>query len=341
MITDLLQRVLSTSPLRRVDARHVFDTLGAPATQDAERAALLMALNVRPRTVEDLTSLAFEMRRRAEPFSPRGREQAIDLCGSGGAPLRSFNVSTVSAFVVAAAGQPVIKHGNRSARGTCGSSDLLNALGLPIFASRAYPKETFRRWRLAFLHAPLYHSVAGAVAGIRKQLGIPTIFNELGPLANPAGVPFQVTGVADASRQRLVAGALQRLGVRRGMVVTSDEGADEFSPKQTSRVLEWGSGRFITHRVKASSLLPPPDRRGSWSSLDPHDAARQTERLFEGERGARRGAALLTSAAALWVGGRSKSLGAGIQIATDALDSGVVASLLGDMQDLARTQSWD
>ena len=336
MTVGPLARVLEDRPLRPAEATSLFDALLDPAATDADRAALLVGVAARPRTPAELAAFAQEMRRRARKFPVPSADGAVDLCGSGGARRPSFNVSTVSAFVVAAAGTPVVKHGNRSASGRCGSSDLLEALGLPVTRSVGFARASYRRHRLAFLHAPLFHPAAHAVAPVRKRLGIPTIFNRLGPLTNPARVPYQVVGVPDRAAAEDVASALERLGVRRALSMTSAEGCDEFSPRALTTAVVRSAGRRRVVRVDPYRHLLASERRGSWDALDPPAAAEEAERILAGGDGARRGSVLLTSAAALWVADRVPTLAAGVDRAREALDSGRAEELLRSLRDLAR-----
>jgi anthranilate phosphoribosyltransferase len=321
--------------------RKAMDLFVDPFVVDEEKAALLADLQAHSADPAVLAAFARELRRRAVPFRPARAHQAVDLCGSGGAPNPTFNVSTVSAFVVAAAGQPVIKHGNRSARGFTGSSDLLEALGLPILTSRKYSSESFRRCRLAFLHAPLYHPSTRAVVGARRMLGTPTIFNQLGPLSNPAEVGSQVVGVPDAATARRLAEALRALKLPRGMTVTSSEQADEFSPISESRGYRWTGKPLRRFAIIAKTWLDPEDRQGAWGPLPPADAAEATRRLLAGAPGARRGAVVLTAAAALWTSGFVDSWKDGLRAAEEALDSGAAEELLGRMVDLANSRRWE
>ena len=336
MIREALERILDRSPMTPRTARATFDVLLAPETTDAERAAMLVALTARDGGPEELAAFALEMRRRARPFPIPPGDRPVDLCGSGGAPHPSFNVSTVSAFVVAATGTPVVKHGNRSARGLCGSSDLLEALGLPVTSDPDFARATYDRYRLAFLHAPLFHPATGAVAEARRIVGIPTVFNRLGPLSNPARVPFQVVGVPNLEAAHRVAFALGRLGVRRGMAMTSTEGADEFSPRAVTTTVLWDGEGTRTTRVRPDDLLPPDDRRGDWGSLPPSEAAEEARRVLAGGGGARRGSVLLTSGAALWIAGATSSLAKGVEIARQALDDGRAEELFSGVVALAR-----
>jgi anthranilate phosphoribosyltransferase len=331
----MVGRLLEPRALSSSEVRATFDALVAPDATEAERAAILVSLAARRESAEELAEFAREMRRRARPFPLARGDRPLDLCGSGGAPRPSFNVSTVSAFVVAAAGASVVKHGNRSARGPCGSSDLLEALGLPVTSSEAFARESYRRYRLAFLHAPLFHPATKAVAPVRKLLGIPTIFNRLGPLSNPAHVPYQVVGMPHRNAARLVAAVLPRLGVTRGLAMSSADGCDEFSPRARTAAIAWGDGRSRSLAFRPEAFLPPEDRRGDWGPLAPSEAAAEAERLLAGGGGARRGAVLLTAGAALWVAGRSRSFGDGVDRARSALDDGRAERRLHEMQALA------
>jgi anthranilate phosphoribosyltransferase len=336
VIGPTITRLLDPRELTPLEVRRTFDALLAPHATDAERTAVLVGLAARGETVEELASFALEMRRRARPFPLASGDRPVDLCGSGGAPRPSFNVSTVSAFVVAAAGASVVKHGNRSARGLCGSSDLLEALGLPVTTSLAFPRATYRRFRLAFLHAPLFHPATRAVAAARKVLGIPTLFNRLGPLSNPARVPFQVVGVPNARTAVRAAAVLPRLGVRRGLAMTSTEGCDEFSPRGRTTAIVWTPDRVRRLSLRPERFLPVEDRRGDWSSLPPSEAAAEAERVLAGGGGARRGSVLLTSGAALWVSGKAATFGDGVVRARQALDDGRAERLLEQLRTLAR-----
>ena len=338
-MTDLfptLTRLLDPRPLSAAAARATLETLLALETGDAERAAVLVALAARDVSASELASFALEMRRRARPFPVPAGDRPVDLCGSGGAPRPSFNVSTVSAFVVAAAGTPVVKHGNRSARGLCGSSDLLEALGLPVTTRADFARASYRKFRLAFLHAPLFHPATRSVASARRLVGIPTLFNRLGPLSNPARVPHQVVGVGDLAAAERVARALSRMGVRRGLAMTSAEGCDEFSPRALTTALVWDLRARRRLRIAPATYLPPEDRRGDWSSLPPPLAAEEAQRLLAGGGGARRGSVLLTSGAAIWVAGRASSFGEGVEQARAVLDEGRAEGLFRDVRELAR-----
>ncbi|MGC2289059.1 MAG: anthranilate phosphoribosyltransferase [Thermoplasmata archaeon] len=345
MTQAILERLLARRDLTPHQVTSVVGTLVDPRTEDLERAALLVALRTKGETAAEVQAFARELRRLSNAFPGPRADGAVDLCGSGGARTPSFNIGTVSSFVVRAAGVPVAKHGNRSARGSAkgyaGSSDLLEALGLPVTTSSEFARECYRRYGLAFLHAPLYHTATSAVMPVRRALGVATIFNQLGPLTNPANVPFQVVGCPEPSVAERVARILPNLGVRAGIAVAGNDGSDEFSPTGTSTCVIW-SHRHRSHRtVRAADLLEPEDRRGSWGPLAAPAAAEETNRLLAGGGGARRGSILLTSGAALWVSGRAPDLRAGIRQAQCALDDGQAGALLGALQQLARERPWN
>jgi anthranilate phosphoribosyltransferase len=335
VIGPVLRRLLEPRSLSAGDARDVFSALLAPKSSDLERAAILATLASRTPSSGELANFVREMHRYAIRFPFPSGDRPIDLCGSGGARVGSFNVSTVSAFVVAASGVPVLKHGNRSSRGPCGSSDLLEALGLPVTTSLAFSRATYRKVRLAFLHAPLYHPATRAVAAARTALGIPTVFNQLGPLSNPAAIPFQLVGVADPPTARRAVEALAKLGRHRAMAVTSVEGCDEFSPKRSTEAFVWSGRKITRQKIAARDLLPSEDRRGPWGPLLPGAAAEEARRILAGGGGARRGSVLLTAGAALWLAGAAPRLEAGVRLARESLDSGRAEEVLETMTDIA------
>lgn len=345
MSDRILDRLLGHHDLTGAQVRTLVARLVDPATDDLERAALLVALRSKGETALEVEAFARELRRRSVPFRGPRADGAVDLCGSGGARTPSFNVGTVSAFVVRSAGVPVAKHGNRSARGSlrgyAGSSDLLEALGLPVTTSAEFARESYRRFGIVFLHAPLYHTATSAVLAVRRGLGIPTIFNQLGPLTNPAAVPFQVVGCPSPGVADRVARVLPALGVRGGIAVAGDDGTDEFSPRGTSTCILWTRGRRTRRTVAAADLLDADDRRGPWGPLPADAAATEARRLLAGGGGARRGSILLTSGAALWIAGRAPNMRTGIQQAQVALDSGRAEALLGALQGLAGERPWN
>lgn len=344
MSLDLLEALLRHAELTRREVDRLVGVLVDADRSDVERAALLVALRAKGETPREIAAFARALRARSTPFPGPRAAGAVDLCGSGGAPQPSFNAGTVGAFVVRAAGVPVAKHGNRSARGAvggwAGSSDLLEALGLPFLSSREYAAECFAREGITFLHAPLYHPATAAVALVRRSLGIPTVFNWIGPLTNPAAVRYQLVGCPGPEVAQALARVLPLLGVVRGATVASTDGTDELSPNHFSQLTFFTRERSTTRRVDPASLLEPDDRRGPWSPLPAPQAAIETERILAGGGGARRGSVLLTSGAAIWVRGAAPTLSDGVMRAAQALDSGEAEALLGRLRDLAGRRRW-
>lgn len=310
---------------------------------------VLTALASKPESDEEVIGFARAMRSKAISFPGPREEGATDLCGTGGAAAPSFNISTVSAFVVAGAGLPVAKHGNASARGPCGSSDLLEALGLPVKTSLPFARTCWERARLVFLHAPLFHPATRLVAPIRRSLKIRTIFNQLGPLTNPAQVRFQVVGCFDREYGRRAARVLPVLGVERGAAVGSDRGEDELSSLGRSWAIPFPGDR-IAGRERTSGadleilpeqLLHGTERAGSLQPRAPTEAAAQARALLEGRGdGALRGAVLLTSGLALKVAGHARDLSEGVQRAREALESGNARAKLESLETIARSSDW-
>lgn len=333
--TDLSEAEASTLARDLMDGNWPSERLGA----------LLAALAAKGETTDELVGFARVLRERARRFEGPREAGAVDLCGTGGAARPSYNISTVSAFVVAACGQAVAKHGNVSARGPCGSTDLLSALGLPVARSVAFAQATWREERLAFLHAPLYHASTAAVGPVRKSLGIRTIFNQLGPLTNPASVRAQVVGCFSKEYARRAGPALDRLGVERSLLVHGAGGLDELSSLGTS----WGwvgasvsaSRRPCEIRIPPGSLLAHSERRGSLDPRSPEEAARLAEEVLRGGGdGSVRGSVLLTSGAALWTTEEVDSLAEGVVRARQALTDGSAWAKLAALRSIAAREEW-
>lgn len=341
---DLLARVDRGKDLDVEEAGHVASAmvegnLPPPLVRD-----LLLNLARKGESVGELEGFARTMRRHALPFPGPKEAGASDLCGTGGAQTPTFNISTVGAFVASGAGLPIAKHGNVSARGPCGSSDLLRALGLPVLSSVPFARATWEKERLCFLHAPLFHPAAKAVAPIRKELGIRTIFNQVGPLTNPAEVPYQVVGSYAPEYGRKAVEVLFRLGVRKTLAVHGDGGTDELTSQGTT----WGWLRSRDDReggkevqVDPARLLRQEERTGSLAPRPPEMAAALAEQLLAGKGdGAVRGAVLLTAAAVLWTSGHVPDLNEGVEQARGSLESGKALEKLVRLKEIARSRNW-
>ncbi|MBY0421067.1 MAG: anthranilate phosphoribosyltransferase, partial [Parvularculaceae bacterium] len=246
----------------------------------------------------------------------------VDTCGTGGDGLKTFNISTAAALVAAGAGAVVAKHGNRAATSACGSSDVLAALGVPLDAPKGAVERAFLEAGCAFLYAPRHHPALARVAPLRRALGVRTIFNLLGPLANPAGARRQVVGVASARHLEPMAGALARLGVERALVVHGSDGLDELTVAGDSEAIEVSSGvlRRIAIHPSAAGLATSPT--ASLRGGGPAENAAALRRLLDGEKSAYRDVVILNAAACLMVAGIADSLGDGAERARRSIDDG-------------------
>jgi anthranilate phosphoribosyltransferase len=330
IVRAALKQVVGGATLSQDEARHamgeVMDGLATPA----QLAGLLLALRVRGETVDELAGFTVAMRERVLPVeAPAG---AIDTCGTGGDGARTFNISTASALVVAAAGVPVAKHGNRAVSSAAGSADVLEALGIPIDLQPADAASALDRDGFAFLFAPAYHPAMKHAGPVRRELGVPTAFNLIGPLTNPAGVRGQVVGVANPIAARRVAQVLHRLGVERAFVVHGD-GLDEL-PLDGSGVLYDVSAAGVRRRAVDSVSLGLT--RASTDELrggDASDNAAIIEGVLDGERGPRRDAVLLNAGAAMLVSGRVVGLRDGVELAATTIDRGSGRALLARLRN--------
>src|SRR5205814_5106600 len=238
MITDFIQKMIDRTDLTGQEARAAMEEIMEGQATDAQIAGFLTALRMKGEAAQELVGFARVMREKAEPLWDGEILPVLDTCGTGGDGSGTFNISTAAAFVAAAAGVPVVKHGNRSASSQCGSADVLAALGVPLEADAAAARRALERCGLAFCFAPGFHPALKNVAALRRRLGVGTLFNWLGPLANPAGAAYPLLGVGRLELLDLMAGALARLGTRHALVVCSRDGLGEGSLSAPTPVRE-------------------------------------------------------------------------------------------------------
>jgi len=330
----LKQVIEGRKTLTREDARSLMQQILGSELSEIQVAALLGALAARGETALEIAGFVEAMRAAATPFplDDAERRQLVDTCGTGGDASGTFNISTATALVAAAAGASVAKHGNRAVTSQCGSADILEALGIPVDLSPAAAADALRKHRFAFLHAPSLHPAMKAVMPVRRALGVRTIFNVLGPLTNPAGAAAQVMGVYAPHLVPLVAEAMALLGARHAFVVHGDTGngggLDELSISGPSQLAEIRDG-VVTLRT-----LTPEDaglKRASIESLRGGDAqtnAAILEAIFSGERSPCRDVVLLNTAAVLVASGLAATFVEGIAEAAKTIDSGAVKALV-------------
>lgn len=319
VLTDAIDRLADGEDLPAEDAASVLAEVMEGNASEAQAAAFLIALRTKGETVQEIAGLASTMRSLA--LRVEAGDDLIDTAGTGGG-RPTFNVSTTAAFIAAGAGCRVAKHGNRSATSQCGSADVLEALGGRIDLDPAEVAACIDSVGFGFMFAPRHHAAMRYIVPIRKELGVRTIFNFLGPLTNPAGARRQVIGVSDPSRLETMAAALGELGTDRALVVSSADGLDEFSISGATRVVELKDGRLETYEVTAEQVDLEPAGDGAVGAGTPRENARVLRGVLAGEPGPERNLALLNAGAAIYVAGRAESIAAGVRRAEETVDSG-------------------
>jgi anthranilate phosphoribosyltransferase len=323
---EALAVVATGKTLTRLEAEATMSSVMSGEATPAQLGALLAALHMRGETPEEIAGFASVLRANALRVVVDG--DAIDVVGTGGDRSNSINISTISALVVAGAGGHVAKHGNRAASSQCGSADVLEALGVRIDLGPAGVASCVREAGIGFMFAPRYHPAMKHAGPVRREIGIRTVFNILGPLANPAGVRRYLLGVPSASLGETVARALAELGVERALVVHGTDGLDEISPSATTRTWEVaGSG------VREGTLTPEVLglRSAARSEILGGDAATNAaaaRSVLDGTAGGARTAVLMNAGAACWVAGLAGSVREGVDVASRAIDSGAARTAL-------------
>ena len=321
-LQDFLPRLMRAEHLSRGEASRLLECLLNGEATDAQIAATLIALKGKGETVEELAGLAEAMRARATPVKC---EHAcfIDTAGTGSSSAKTFNVSTAAAFVIAGAGLPVAKHGNRAASSRCGSADVLAALGVDVQAEPALAEKSLSEIGICFMFAPLYHGATARVAGIRRQLGVHTTFNLLGPLTNPARAPRQIIGVWDRELIEPLAHTLALLGTERAWVVHGADGLDELTIADSTFVAEAYDGEIRSFEITPEEFGL---QRASLDELrggDTDENAAIIRSVLSGDRkDAARSLVLINAAAALLVGGVANDLPGATRLAEESIDSG-------------------
>lgn len=320
--------------LTEAEAEEVFGWILDGETTEEEIARYLVDLSERSETAEEIAGAARALRARLIPIT--GPEDAIDVCGTGGDGHHTLNVSTAVSLVVAALGVPVAKHGNRAASSKSGAADTLEQLGLDMDAAGRTAEKTLAELGICFLFAKNHHPAMGRIQPIRQRLGRRTIFNLMGPLSNPAGVKSQLIGIARPAYVPIYADAKARLGTKRTMIVSGDEGLDELSLAGGNEVADVAGNEFEMRRVDASmAKLPHSPVEAIRGGDSVHNAA-ALKALLRGSPGPYRDAVMLNSAGALIVAGKVDNWVSGAQMAGEALDSGKANALLHRWIEMAQ-----
>ena len=319
-----IRRLAAGASLTADESRIAFDTVMSGEATSAQIAALLVGLRVKGETPDEVAGAAAALRSAMVHLRADRPEDLVDTCGTGGGSVGTFNISTAAALLAAGSGVRVAKHGNRSFTSQCGSADVLEALGVPIEVSVAVMERALREAGIVFMFAPLMHPAMRHVGPVRRELGVPTVMNIVGPLANPAGAGRQVVGVADARRVPLIAGALQALGTRHALVVHGEPGMDEISPLGLTQVIEIRDGSATEWSIDPARFGFGGGREEELTGGPPADNAAAVRAVLAGEAPpTARAAVLLNAAAAVFVSSDEMSeFGDALDRVHEALRSG-------------------
>lgn len=338
-VGPLLDRLLARQDLETAQVEALVEAMLAGTLPPASTAAVLVALRAKGESVAEISAAARVMRRHAVPVEAPPGVAVVDTCGTGGDGTGTFNLSTAAALTAAAAGAVVAKHGNRSVSSLTGSADVLEALGVATDLEPQDLAELLRTLGVAFLFAPNHHAATRHVAVVRRELGVRTVFNLLGPLCNPAGASRQVLGVYDVTLVQPLAEVLRALGSERALVVHGAGGLDELALHGPTACAELRGGEVRTFVVHPAELGLSPAPLSALAGGEPIENAAILRAIFAGERSPRADAVALNAGAALWVADRASDLRAGVELAAQTLASGAVERLLANLVEETRARS--
>lgn len=321
MINEAISKLVDGQDLTRAEMVAVMDEIMGGKADSIQTASLLTALQIKGATIEEITASAISMRNHADVMDTN--MDITEIVGTGGDKSNSFNISTTSAFVAAAAGVKVAKHGNRAASSKSGAADVLEKLGLNLMLEKEKSLEMLEKLNFCFLFAVKYHAAMKYVAPVRKTLGIRTIFNILGPLTNPAKANMQVLGVYSKELVNPMSRVLSNIGVKRGMTVFGMDGLDEISASDKTYVCEFRAGWFKEYEIEPEDFGYKKCDKSELEGGTPEENAEITRNILNGTlRDGKRNAVCLNAGAAIYVAGKADSLAEGIKIAEETIDSG-------------------
>jgi anthranilate phosphoribosyltransferase len=330
-----LAKVVQAMDLQEAEMGEVMTEMMEGKATPAQMGGFLTALRMKGETVEEVTGAARIMRQKATRIDARS-SVIVDTCGTGGDGGKTFNISTTAAFVVAAAGLTVAKHGNRAVSSSCGSADVLEALGVNIEVSPEVVEECLQQIGIGFLFAPKLHGAMKHAIGTRRELGLRTVFNLLGPLTNPASATAQLIGVYDPKLTEMFAGVLRNLGTKRAFVVHGVDGLDEATITGETRVSELKEGAVTTYNLDPVDFFGRTFDGEGLRGGDSKTNAAVTRDILSGKDGAPRKIVVLNAALAIVAGGRAETIGEGIKVAEDCIDSGAALRKLEALIELTR-----
>lgn len=320
MIKEAILKVVNGNDLNAKEAYGAMDEIMSGEASEVQMSAYLTALSMKGETIEEITASTKAMR--AHCVKLLNDEEVLEIVGTGGDGSNTFNISTTSSIVISAAGVPVAKHGNRSASSKCGAADVLEALGVNIYIEPEKSLKILKEINLCFLFAQNYHLAMKFVAGVRKELSIRTIFNILGPLTNPAGATMQVLGVYDESLVKPLCEVLKNVGVKSALSVYGQDGLDEISVSDKTSVCEFRDGRLKCYEIAPEDFGMKRCSKEDLVGGNPRENAEITLSILNGQKGPKRNAVVLNSAAALYVAGKADSIEDGVRLASEIIDSG-------------------
>ena len=329
-IQEALKKVLDKFNLKEEEMILVMTQVMEGKVEDSQLGAFLTALRMKGETVEEITGAAKVMRDKAEKIKV-SKDPIIDTCGTGGDGANTFNISTAAAFVVAGCDISVAKHGNRAVSSRSGSADVLKCLGVNIEASKLTVEKCIDQIGIGFLFAPLMHGAMKHAAGVRKQLGIRTIFNLLGPLTNPAGANAQVIGIYDSSRLKQIASVLKLLGTRKAFVVHGSDGLDEITLTGETKVCELANGQISEYILKPDSFDLTACEAKDITGGTPEENADILKAVLSGIKGPKRDIVLMNASAAICASDKKENLKAAMELARESIDSGSAEQKLKDL----------
>ena len=336
MFKETLTKLAGRYDLNPSEAEGVMRIIMEGKASQAQIGAFLLALHMKGETADEIAAFARVMRDNAITVKPVTGRMLVDTCGTGGDGAQTFNISTASAIVAAGAGCPVVKHGNRGMSSRCGSADVLTALGVNLAIDPEVQADIVEQVGIAFFFAPAYHPAMKHVMTARQEIGCRTIFNILGPLANPAGAQAQVLGVYHPDLTGTLAEVLRILGLSRAMVVHGS-GLDEITTTGETMVAELSYGVVRTYTIRYDTFGIAPAQLQDLAGGDPQHNARIIRDILEGERGAPRDIVLMNAGAALYVGELARDLHEGIRLAAASIDSGNASARLNALVDATRS----
>ncbi len=319
MIKEAIFKAVMKQNLSAKESETVIDEIMSGQASQIQMAAFLTAMSIKKETIEEITGAAAGMRKHC--IKLLNDMDILEIVGTGGDKSNSFNISTTSAFVVSATGIPVAKHGNRAASSKCGAADVLETLGAKITISPEKSKQILDKINFCFLFAQNYHIAMKYVAPVRKELGIRTIFNILGPLVNPAGANMQLLGVYDEDLIDLMAKVLSNLGVKSAMVVYGKDGLDEISASSLTKVCEVVNGNYKTYEIEPEQFGMKKCKKEDLLGGTPQENAKITIDILSGAKGAKTDAVILNSAAAIHIAKPEISISNAVNIAKEVIDS--------------------